>query len=138
MYNGTRATLLDQRFFNNQVDILRRWTKPGDITDIPRLVYGDQYASGSTLPHSANVEDGAYLKLKSASLGYTLTPKVLGNSTISSVRFYGMVTNILLYTKYTGSDPEISANGNSNTAPGDDKNSVPAGKSFTFGLTVNF
>jgi TonB-linked SusC/RagA family outer membrane protein len=137
MYNGTKATLMDQRFFNNQTDVLRRWTKPGDITDVPKLVYGDQYASGSTLPHSANVEDGSYMKLKSASIGYTLPAGILANSTFSSVRFYGMVTNILLWTKYTGSDPEISANGNSNTAPGADKNSVPAGRSFTFGVTVN-
>ena len=138
MYNGTRATLLDNRFFNNQVDILRRWTTPGQITDIPKLHYNDQYASGSVLMHSANVENGAYIKLKNISLGYKIPSVVYHKLGISSMRIYASATNFLLHTKYTGSDPEISANGNSNTAAGRDKNAVPAGKSFTLGLSVGF
>jgi TonB-linked SusC/RagA family outer membrane protein len=136
MYNGTRATLLDNRFFNNQRDILRRWTKPGDITDIPKLHYNDQYASGSVLMHSANVEDGSYIKLRNVSIGYRVPARLYSGVGISSIRIYVMASNFILYTKYTGSDPEISANGDSNTASGRDKNAVPAGKSFTFGLNV--
>ncbi|MEO6524347.1 MAG: TonB-dependent receptor [Mucilaginibacter sp.] len=138
IYNGTKATLLDNRFFNNQVDILRRWTTPGQVTDIPALHYNDQQASGSVLPNSFNVEDGGYLKLGTASLGYNVPAKWYSKTGIASIRLYGSVNNIILYTKYTGSDPEISANGDSNTASGRDKNSVPAGKSFTFGLNVGF
>jgi hypothetical protein len=136
MYNGTRATLLDNRFFNNQRDILRRWTKPGDVTDIPRLHYNDQYASGSVLMHSANVEDGGYIKLRNVSLGYRIPARLISGMGISSIRIYAMAGNFILYTKYTGSDPEISANGDSNTASGRDKNAVPSGRSFTFGVNV--
>ncbi|PWJ55910.1 TonB-linked SusC/RagA family outer membrane protein [Dyadobacter jejuensis] len=138
MYNGTRATLLDNRFFNNQTDILRRWTTPGQITDIPKLHYNDQYASGSVLMHSANVENGGYVKLKNISLGYRVPVKILHKVGISSMRIYTSATNFLIHTKYTGSDPEISANGNSNTQAGRDKNAVPAGKSFTLGLNIGF
>ncbi|SDP76390.1 TonB-linked outer membrane protein, SusC/RagA family [Mucilaginibacter sp. OK268] len=138
IYNGTKATLLDNRFFNNQVDILRRWTTPGQITDIPALHYNDQQASGSVLPNSFNVESDRYVKLGNTSLGYTFPVKLFRKTGISSIRIYGSASNIILYTKYTGSDPEISANGDSNTASGRDKNSVPAGKSFTMGINVGF
>ena len=138
IYNGTRATLLDNRFFNNQTDILRRWTTPGQETDIPRLHYNDQIASGSTIMNSSNVEDGGYIKLGNASFGYTIPAKLLSKAGISSIRVYGSASNIIIHTKYTGSDPEISANGDSNTASGRDKNSVPAGKTFTLGLNVGF
>lgn len=138
MYNGTRGTLLDNRFFNNEKDILRRWTTPGQVTDIPKVVYNDQYASGSVLMHSANVEDGSYVKLKNVSLGYNFPSQWYSKVGISSLRIYASAGNFILYTKYTGSDPEISANGDSNTAPGRDKNSVPAGKTFMLGLTAGF
>lgn len=138
MYNGTRATLLDNRFFNNQKDILDRWTTPGQVTDVPKLHYNDQYASGSVLMHSGNVEDGGYIKLKNVALGYKIPARLYSRFGISSMRLYAAATNFILYTKYTGSDPEVSANGDSNTAPGRDKNAVPAGKSFTMGLNLGF
>ena len=138
IYNGTKATLLDNRFFNNQVDILRRWTTPGQVTDIPAVHYNDQNASGSVLPNTYNVEDGGYLKLSNVSFGYRVPAKVYSRLGLSSLRVYASAGNFILYTKYTGSDPEISANADSNTGAGRDKNSVPAGKTFTLGLTVGF
>ncbi|MDB5111124.1 MAG: SusC/RagA family TonB-linked outer membrane protein [Mucilaginibacter sp.] len=138
IYNGTKATMLDNRFYNNQTDILRRWTTPGQITDIPALHYNDQQASGSVLPNSYNVENDSYIKLGYASIGYRIPVKYYSRLGVSSVRIYGTAGNFILYTKYTGSDPEISANGDSNTAAGHDKNAVPAGKTFTLGLSVGF
>lgn len=136
--NGTRATLRDQRFWNNGTEVLDRWTKPGQITDIPRVVYGDLLSNGSSWPISANVEKADFLKLKSTSLGYRLPASWLGNSGISSVRLYTQVFNVFVVTSYTGSDPEISSNGNSNLTPGVDKNSAPQGRTFTFGVNVGF
>lgn len=138
IYNGTKATLLDNRFFNNQVDILRRWTTPGQVTDIPKLHYNDQQASGSVLMNSYNVESGTFIKMNYAALGYRVPPKLLTKAGISSLRVYATAGNFILHTKYTGSDPEISANADSNTAAGRDKNALPAGKTFTFGLSVGF
>ncbi|MFD2870831.1 SusC/RagA family TonB-linked outer membrane protein [Mucilaginibacter ximonensis] len=138
IYNGTKATLLNNNFFNNKVDILRRWTTPGQVTDIPKVYYNDQQASGSVLPNSYNVESGAYIKLGTAALGYTIPTQLYRKAGVSSIRIYGSAGNIILHTKYTGSDPEVSANGDSNTAAGRDKNLVPAGRTFTFGLNVGF
>lgn len=138
MYNGTKATLLDNRFFNNSPDILRRWTHEGQVTDIPKLHYNDQQASGSVIMHSANVEDGSYIKLSNVLLGYRFPQRLYAKAGISSIRLYASAGNFILYTKYTGSDPEISANGDSNTSAGRDKNSVPAGRAYTLGLNIGF
>lgn len=47
LYNGTRATNSDQRYFNNGKFILNRWTTPGQKTDIQKLQYGDNVSAGS-------------------------------------------------------------------------------------------
>jgi hypothetical protein len=90
------------------------------------------------LPNSFNVESAAYIKLGTTALGYTIPVKLYKRAGVSSIRIYGSASNIILHTSYTGSDPEISANGDSNTAAGRDKNSVPAGRSFTLGVNVGF
>lgn len=136
--NGTKATLRDQRFWNNYTDVLGRWTKAGQVTDIPRVVYGDLLSNGNSWPISANVEKGDFLKLKTVSLGYRFPAKWLGNSGISGIRMYAQVLNVFIVTQYTGSDPEISSNGNSNLTPGVDKNSAPQGRTFTFGVNLDF
>ena len=136
--NGSKATWRDQRFWNNSTEVLERWTTPGQVTNIPRVVYGDLLSNGSSFPVSANVERGDYLRLQSAGIGYRLPLSLLGQSGISSVRVYGQVFNGFLITKYTGTDPDISSNGNTNTTPGVDKNSIPQGRTFTLGVNVGF
>ena len=136
--NGTRATLLDQRAYNNSTEILNRWQKPGDITDIPRLVYNDQLSSGSSFPVSTNAEKGDFLRLQNLSLGYRLPAALVSKIGASSIRVYGQGSNLFLLTGYTGTDPESSVNGNSNTTPGVEKNSVGQARTFTLGVNIGF
>jgi len=136
--NGTRATLLDQRAYNNSTEILNRWQKPGDITDIPRLVYNDQLSSGSSFPVSTNAEKADFLRLQNASLGYRVPTNLFTKTGIASVRIYAQVSNGFLWTKYKGTDPESSVNGNSNTTPGVEKNSIGQARTFTAGLNIGF
>lgn len=136
--NGTKATLRDQRFYNNYTDISKRWTTVGQVTDIPRLVYNDQISNGSSYPISANVEKGDFLRLQSVTLGYRVPSKVFGTSGITSARVYASGNNLFLLTGYTGTDPESSSNGNSNTTPGIEKNAVGQGRTFTVGINVGF
>lgn len=138
IYNGTKAGLHDQRYFNNSVDILNRWTHPGQITDIPRLVYGDSFSAGFSLTNSANVEDGSYAKVKNIAVGYKLPTSLVSKVGVASVRVYAQISNLYTLTKYTGSDPEISTNGDSNTGPGVDQNSVPGARTVTFGINIGF
>ncbi|HUH33099.1 MAG TPA: SusC/RagA family TonB-linked outer membrane protein, partial [Daejeonella sp.] len=138
IYNGTRAGLLDQRVWNNLTDVMNSWKAPGDKTDIPRAVFGDNVSNGSSFPIEANVEKGDFLRLQTATIGYKLPSTIYNKAGINSVRIYGQVNNAFLITNYTGSDPEISSNGNSNLASGVERNSIPQGRTVTFGLSVGF
>jgi TonB-dependent starch-binding outer membrane protein SusC len=138
IYNGTQAGLRDQRFWNNHTDVLRRWQKEGDVTDIPRAVFGDNQSNGSAFPIDVNVEKGDFVRLQNTVLGYRLPEKLFGRTGITSFRVYGQIDNALLLTKYSGVDPEISTNGNSNLAPGVERNTVPQGRMFTMGVNLGF
>lgn len=138
IYNGSKAGLRDQRVWNNSVDVLNSWKKEGDITEIPRAVYGDNVSNGSSFLIDANLEKGDFLRLQTATLGYKLPSNVFGKSGISGARIYVQSNNLFLLTKYTGVDPEISSNGDSNLASGIERNSIPQGRTFTVGFNLNF
>ncbi|WP_337044980.1 SusC/RagA family TonB-linked outer membrane protein [Emticicia sp. 17c] len=137
IYNGSKAGLRDQRVWNNSVDVLNSWKQTGDVTDIPRPVYGDNVSNGSSFLISENVEKGDFLRLQTATLGYRV-PSTFGKTGISSLRIYAQVNNAFLLTKYTGVDPEISTNGDSNLASGIERNTIPQGRQFTLGLNLSF
>lgn len=140
-YYGTNAGLHDQRFWNNEVDILDRWTTPGQITDIPKVIYGDNVSNGSSLPISANVFRSDFLKVKSISLGYSLPKSVLSKAGISNLRFYVSGYNLFTITGYPGPDPEVSSNGAQNSgtaAQGIDRNTAGSARTMTAGFSVKF
>ncbi|MBK9489621.1 MAG: TonB-dependent receptor [Haliscomenobacter sp.] len=138
VYNGTKAGLRDQRFWNNEVEILTRWQKDGDVTNIPRPVLGDNVSNGSSFPISENVEKGDFVRIRNITMGYTLPKNLTSRINVNNVRVYGTVNNAFLFTQYTGTDPEVSTNGNSNGAPGVDRNSVPMARTISVGLNVGF
>lgn len=138
IYNGTQASIRDQRFWNNSVDVLNRWTTKGQVTDIPKLVFGDNVSNGSANPISDNIQKGDFIKLRNISLGYTIKPAIMQRIGISTARIYVSAQNLAVITKYKGPDPEVSSNGNGSLAQGVDRNSVANGKVLTVGLNVGF
>jgi TonB-linked SusC/RagA family outer membrane protein len=139
IYNGTKAGLHDQRFWNNAPDILERWTPDNrDNAKYPRVVYTDNVSNGSALVLSSNVEKGDFVRLRNVQLGYTLPQSVLGSLKMSSARVYVQVQNAALLTRYSGVDPEVSTNGASNTGIGVDRNSIGQARTFTAGLSLGF
>ncbi len=140
IYNGTKSGLHDQRFWNNQTDILGRWTSPTETPSakFPRVVYGDNVSNGSTIVMSQNVEKGDFARLRNVSLGYTFASELLTHAKLSNARVYVQVQNAALVTRYSGIDPEVSTNGANNTAPGVDRNSVGQARTYTAGLNVTF
>ena len=135
IYNGSQAGLRDQRVWNNSVDVLNSWTTPGQITDIPRAVYGDNVSNGSSFLIDANIQKGDFIRLQTATLGYKI-PTNLTKLGITSLRVYAQANNAFLWTEYAGVDPEISTNGDTNLASGIERNSIPQSRSFTIGLNI--
>ena len=140
IYNGTKAGLHDQRFWNNEVDILNRWTESNKDGEWPRVVFSDNVSNGSALVMSSNVEKGDFARLRNVALGYNLKPALLSQYNIASVRLYAQVQNAALLTKYSGIDPEISTNSGTaaNTGAGVDRNSVGQARTYTVGFNIGF
>ncbi|WP_366184064.1 SusC/RagA family TonB-linked outer membrane protein [Flavobacterium ovatum] len=138
LYNGTRATNSDQRYFNNGEFIKNRWTTPGQITDIQKLYYGDNVSAGFSFTATSKVEDGSYIKLKNISVGYHIPiQKTFLRNSLSSIYLYLQAANVYTWTKYRGADPEVSINGNSINS-GKDQNVPPNAQVGTFGINVGF
>ncbi|UOQ99286.1 TonB-dependent receptor [Hymenobacter sp. 5317J-9] len=144
IYNGTKSGLHDQRFWNNEVDILNHWTESNRDAKWPRVVYGDNVSNGSALVMSSNVEKGDFARLRQVSLGYSFDQGLLTRLGVANARLYVQVQNALLFTKYSGIDPEISSNGTStvaagaNTGAGVDRNSVGQARTYTVGFNIGF
>ena len=144
VYNGSKAGLHDNRNWNNAKDNLTRWTKPGDITEWPRVVFGDNISNGSGLVLSHNVEKGDFIKGRNISLGYTLPKNLISKINLSSVRIYVAALNAFTITNYSGFDPEIQSNGVSvadqvtNGAPSVDRNAAPLARTFNVGVNIGF
>lgn len=138
MYNATQSQLMDYRFQNNSVDVLRRWQKPGDITDIPKVQDGDITSWGYSTPITANIYKSDFLRLQDLSLGYTFPRDLLSKAKVDRLRIYASGRNVFLFTPYNGADPEVTSTGNATTSQGFDKNMTPNSRTFTFGLQAAF
>ncbi len=139
VYSGSKAGTRDQRWWNNSVEVYETaWKQPGDITNIPRPVMNDNVSNGSAFAITENIEKGDYLKIRNISLGYTFKNILPGVANIERIRVYGQVFNAYMFTKYSGSDPEVSTNTDSNLAPGVDRNTAPQARTYTFGVNVSF
>jgi hypothetical protein len=138
IYNGTKAGLHDQRFWNNAADIKDHWTPTNRNVQYPAVVYGDNVSNGSALVMSSNIEKGDFVRLRNVMLGYTFKSDMLSRVKLATARVYVQAQNLALLTRYSGSDPEISTNGAQNTAPGVDRNSVGQARTYTAGVIVGF
>jgi TonB-linked SusC/RagA family outer membrane protein len=94
------------------------------------------YGSGFTGPSSPYIEESNWVRLRTITLSYSFT-RLVKNTFIKGLDLYFTGTNLLLWTPYTGIDPETSLLGNSN-AQGIDYFNMPGTKSYTLGLNIAF
>jgi TonB-dependent starch-binding outer membrane protein SusC len=89
--------------------------------------------------NSSGIEDGSFLRLNNVTLGYSLPSDLTKKVAIQHLRIYGTIYNALLWTKYTGFDPEVSTRDTGTyPTPGIDFGSYPRSRSFTIGVNVTF
>ncbi|MFY1046159.1 SusC/RagA family TonB-linked outer membrane protein [Chryseobacterium sp. GP-SGM7] len=131
IYNASRFDLEMMNDFKNQsTAVLNRWTTPGEITNTPK-------ANSATAQYVSDrfVEDGSFIRIKSATLGYNFTTPFKG---VSKINLYVTGQNLLTWTDYTGFDPEVNAFSNTNGVSGVDYGTYPQVRTFIFGLKANF
>jgi TonB-linked SusC/RagA family outer membrane protein len=143
VYYGTNAGTHDQRFWNNDRDVLTdAWMKEGDTgKKYARPVFNDNTSNGSAFPLDINVFKGDFLKVRTVTLGYSLPASLVTKARISSLRLYVSGQNLAVLTKYPGPDPEVSSNGaaaGGNGGQGVDRNTVGNARTITVGLRAGF
>lgn len=133
IYNAT--VRYDFTYVNRPVYVLNRWTGPGTSNDEPRVNLYDPNQNARVSDRF--VEDGSYLRIKNAQLGYTLPKTWLQRLKIEKLRFYVSAQNLFTFTKYRGMDPEIGAYGGSLEA-GIDRGFYPQARVFLGGVNLVF
>ncbi len=85
------------------------------------------------------VEDASWVRLRNLSLTYQLPNRIFGNSFIENMAVTFTGNNLVLWTDYSGYDPESSSfSAGSNAAAGFAGFTYPAMRSYLFSLNVNF
>ena len=105
----------------------RRWQKPGDITDVPRFVYGNK--KGGNYNSSRAIHSTDHIRLKSLILGLNAPKAWLQKLGIGNARIYFSGTNLLTWAAYDQYDPEMSGVVGFYTPPL---------KTYAFGLELKF
>ncbi len=99
----------------NQMNIqLTRWQKPGDITNVPKIIYGGNKSSYNT--SSRYLYKGDYIRLRDLQIGYTIPRKVVEKLHLSNFSFYVRGTNLFTFAtdKNLPFDPEAGINSTTN------------------------
>ncbi|VXB54410.1 SusC/RagA family protein [Flavobacterium sp. 9AF] len=84
------------------------------------------------------VEDGSFLRLNTITLGYSLPKDAIEKIGISRLRLYSTVSNVFVWTKYSGFDPEVSTRRQTPYTPGVDYSPYPKSRQVLLGLNLNF
>ncbi len=138
IYNGGgiyQSTAGD--YFDNQTrDQLKRWQKPGDVTQVPQArLYGGNGTGAST----RYLEKADFIRLRNVMLSYSLPSSILNKIKLPMARIYLSGTNLFTSTSYSGYDPESRSDASDNNiSTGQSFYSAPLAKTTSLGINVNF
>jgi hypothetical protein len=109
----------------NQSSDLKFWTQPGDVVNTPSPLYPVNFSSKI-------IHDASFMRMRDIKLTYVLPKSVLGQlKGVSGASVYIQGSNLFIWTKWRGMDPEAGAT-NINLSE------FPNPKTITAGLDVSF
>ncbi|WP_308760607.1 TonB-dependent receptor [uncultured Bacteroides sp.] len=128
IYDSLYTGSMNNQYYNQTWNkhALRRWQKPGDVTDVPRVEVGGKYTVNDRF-----LVDASYFAIKNVTLGYTLPKSWLNKAKLNSVRVFGSVDNLALFTHLQGMDPQYNFTGQTNY-------SYTPNKTWSLGFEINF
>lgn len=147
-YRTTYGNMLSTMNYDNRFKYID--AAGNQVTDLGELAklnanatIWSPFSMGNASPviHSWAIEDGSFLRLNNITLGYSLPKNIISKVRMSRLRIYGTVYNALLWTNYSGYDPEVSATRSSSYAaltPGVDYSAYPKSRTYTLGINVTF
>ena len=107
-------------------NMLRRWQKPGDVTDVPRASIAESINNTDRF-----LIDASYFAIKNITLAYALPMSWVSKLGMTGARIFGSVDNLALFTHLDGMDPQYNFSG------GTDYDYSP-NKTYTVGIELNF
>ncbi|HRX12429.1 MAG TPA: SusC/RagA family TonB-linked outer membrane protein, partial [Draconibacterium sp.] len=116
--------------FNGVDELMDRWQKPGDITNVPKVVLDLTDASRES---TRFLYDGDYMRVKDMVFGFNLPQKISGKIGCENIALSARGTNLFTFVKDKGLkfDPEVGANGLTRLT-------TPPVKSVVFCINLNF
>lgn len=111
------------------------WRQEGDGDMFPRIT-GGQSADNNRQDSDRYVEDGSFVRLKTANLAYTIPRTLTERVGIRSLRLFVSGTNLITWTNYSWYDPEVNTFGDSNVSLGTDFLTYPLARTIQFGLNL--
>ncbi len=106
VYDATWAAIMSSGTYGAALskDVLRRWQKPGDITDVPRMDAGQTSAFNSI--SSRWLTDASNLSIRNITLSFIAPQRLLSIVKMQSARFYISGENLALFSKRKGMNVE--------------------------------
>lgn len=128
IYDGLYAGAMHNMYYNanwNQ-HALRRWQKPGDHTDVPRIMIGDARATTDNF-----LIDASYFSIKNVTLGYALPKSLMKKIGLNACRLFASGDNLALFTHLKGMDPQNNFSGSTDY-------SYSPNRTYSVGIEINF
>ncbi len=113
--------------FRHSTDILRAWSQPGDITDIPSLNASNLSDDAFSDRHYRNAD---YLRLRFVQFGYNFPKATLDKIGFTSLRAFVSGENLVTFTEWRGLDAEVIT---ANAELG-----YPTPKTYSIGIEFGF
>ncbi len=138
IYHATRLyTDAYGRFFDTHTTrALERWTPENIDATEPRATWSDP--NNNDRDSDRFIEDGSYIRLKNAVLGYTFPTEMSERWGFDRLRLYVQGKNLLTFTDYSGFDPEVNYAGTSDVTMGTDFYTFPQARVLTAGVQIGF
>lgn len=135
IYNGNKYFYESMSAPTNFLSsVANAWTPTNTNTSVPRAVYNDP--NKNSRESERFLENGDFVKMRQAQIGYTLPVALLRKIHIEKLRFYISGDNLFTITGYSGIDPEFSTSSPLNS--GIDRHIYPFTRSYTIGAQLTF
>ena len=154
VYNANKIEFTSSRKFYNRnlmsmMDVDKRWTNvdwnTGELITDPEVLKSVNAGKTMWSPGISQaifsdwaVEDASFLRLQSATIGYTLPEELTQKVHLRRIRVYVTGTNLFCLTKYSGYDPEVDTRRSTPLTPGVDYSAYPKSIGFVAGLNLTF
>jgi hypothetical protein len=123
----------DQSNGLSRYEFNRRWTTPGQVTDVPKPVFLGTQSSAGSYESTRFLYDGSYVRLRDVSLSYTVPKTVLAKARVSGAKAYLRAQNLYTWVKDKryNTDPEVTIDGVMSQRP-------PVFRTLLIGIDLTF